>query len=206
MLKQDTALIFCLLEARWWQDEGRECLCGSERFKMELNDCRLWDVFEQIIVMSVLTPGDSSLLPSWGELLPLLSTRWSRGWWAHTWAQHSAFLFRSENVAGHGSKEVKGKTHTYYQVLIDARDCPHIVSNQYNLGIEIKISSPMWMLFFQWLYIYVVTVCQAIISLRKVSLNVIWLFSGLFFPFPTLFPHPLDVSVLLYVGNCECEL
>ena len=28
----------------------------------------------------------------------------------------------------HGSKEVKGKTHTYYQVLIDTRDCPHIVS------------------------------------------------------------------------------
>ncbi|KAJ7400732.1 Pre-rRNA-processing protein TSR1 like protein [Pitangus sulphuratus] len=35
-------------------------------------------------------------------------------------------LVRNENVAGHGSKEVKGKTHTYYQVLIDARDCPHI--------------------------------------------------------------------------------
>ena len=35
---------------------------------------------------------------------------------------------RAENPAGHGSKEVKGKTHTYYQVLIDARDCPHIVS------------------------------------------------------------------------------
>uniref|UniRef100_A0A8B9R3T7 DNA polymerase delta interacting protein 2 n=1 Tax=Anas platyrhynchos TaxID=8839 RepID=A0A8B9R3T7_ANAPL len=33
---------------------------------------------------------------------------------------------KSENAAGHGSKEVKGKTHTYYQVLIDARDCPHI--------------------------------------------------------------------------------
>ncbi|KAJ7416387.1 polymerase delta-interacting protein 2 [Willisornis vidua] len=33
---------------------------------------------------------------------------------------------KNENVAGHGSKEVKGKTHTYYQVLIDARDCPHI--------------------------------------------------------------------------------
>ncbi|XP_026138036.1 polymerase delta-interacting protein 2-like isoform X2 [Carassius auratus] len=26
----------------------------------------------------------------------------------------------------HGSKEVKGKMHTYYQVLIDTRDCPHI--------------------------------------------------------------------------------
>ncbi|XP_048375364.1 polymerase delta-interacting protein 2 [Sphaerodactylus townsendi] len=33
---------------------------------------------------------------------------------------------KSENSTGHGSKEVKGKTHTYYQVLIDARDCPHI--------------------------------------------------------------------------------
>ncbi|XP_073673939.1 polymerase delta-interacting protein 2 isoform X1 [Garra rufa] len=30
-----------------------------------------------------------------------------------------------ESVA-HGSKEVKGKMHTYYQVLIDTRDCPHI--------------------------------------------------------------------------------
>lgn len=42
-------------------------------------------------------------------------------------------------MAGHGSKEVKGKTHTYYQVLIDARDCPHIVSN--NLGIETQIAA-----------------------------------------------------------------
>ncbi|XP_044139835.1 polymerase delta-interacting protein 2 [Bufo gargarizans] len=33
---------------------------------------------------------------------------------------------KSETSAVHGSKEVKGKTHTYYQVLIDARDCPHI--------------------------------------------------------------------------------
>eukprot|EP00079_Xenopus_tropicalis_P032993 XP_017946764.1 PREDICTED: polymerase delta-interacting protein 2 isoform X2 [Xenopus tropicalis] len=31
-----------------------------------------------------------------------------------------------DTSAAHGSKEVKGKTHTYYQVLIDARDCPHI--------------------------------------------------------------------------------
>lgn len=60
----------------------------------------------------MLGPGNNNLLPS------------------HAWAQSSAFLFRSENTAGHGSKEVKGKTHTYYQVLIDARDCPHIVSNQ----------------------------------------------------------------------------
>ncbi|XP_026853536.2 polymerase delta-interacting protein 2 isoform X1 [Electrophorus electricus] len=29
---------------------------------------------------------------------------------------------------GHESKEVKGKTHTYYQVLIDIRDCPHIMT------------------------------------------------------------------------------
>ncbi|KAG9485823.1 hypothetical protein GDO78_008742 [Eleutherodactylus coqui] len=33
---------------------------------------------------------------------------------------------KSETSTVHGSKEVKGKTHTYYQVLIDARDCPHI--------------------------------------------------------------------------------
>lgn len=33
-----------------------------------------------------------------------------------------------EPPGAHGSKEVKGKTHTYYQVLIDTRDCPHIVS------------------------------------------------------------------------------
>lgn len=25
-------------------------------------------------------------------------------------------------------KEVKGRAHTYYQVLIDSRDCPYIVS------------------------------------------------------------------------------
>uniref|UniRef100_A0A8C5MX64 DNA polymerase delta interacting protein 2 n=1 Tax=Leptobrachium leishanense TaxID=445787 RepID=A0A8C5MX64_9ANUR len=33
---------------------------------------------------------------------------------------------KTETATTHGSKEVKGKTHTYYQVLIDARDCPHI--------------------------------------------------------------------------------
>ncbi|KAJ7996870.1 hypothetical protein DPEC_G00223000 [Dallia pectoralis] len=32
----------------------------------------------------------------------------------------------AEPAGAHGSKEVKGKTHTYYQVLIDTRDCPHI--------------------------------------------------------------------------------
>uniref|UniRef100_A0A8C9VKW1 Polymerase delta-interacting protein 2 n=1 Tax=Scleropages formosus TaxID=113540 RepID=A0A8C9VKW1_SCLFO len=31
-----------------------------------------------------------------------------------------------ESPGAHDSKEVKGKTHTYYQVLIDTRDCPHI--------------------------------------------------------------------------------
>ncbi|XP_048468274.1 polymerase delta-interacting protein 2 [Rhincodon typus] len=35
---------------------------------------------------------------------------------------------KTENSGTQGSKEVKGKTHTYYQVLIDTRDCPHIVS------------------------------------------------------------------------------
>ncbi|XP_028840318.1 polymerase delta-interacting protein 2-like isoform X2 [Denticeps clupeoides] len=33
---------------------------------------------------------------------------------------------KQEPPGAHGSKEVKGKTHTYYQVLIDTRDCPHI--------------------------------------------------------------------------------
>ncbi|XP_003968776.1 polymerase delta-interacting protein 2 isoform X1 [Takifugu rubripes] len=33
---------------------------------------------------------------------------------------------KREPPGTHGSKEVKGKTHTYYQVLIDTRDCPHI--------------------------------------------------------------------------------
>ncbi|XP_006640852.1 polymerase delta-interacting protein 2 isoform X2 [Lepisosteus oculatus] len=33
---------------------------------------------------------------------------------------------KPETPGNHGSKEVKGKTHTYYQVLIDTRDCPHI--------------------------------------------------------------------------------
>ncbi|XP_035382949.1 polymerase delta-interacting protein 2-like isoform X2 [Electrophorus electricus] len=37
-------------------------------------------------------------------------------------ASHS----KPEPPGAHGSKEVKGKTHTYYQVLIDTRDCPHI--------------------------------------------------------------------------------
>lgn len=39
------------------------------------------------------------------------------------------YLFSKPDTAGHGSKEVKGKMHTYYQVLIDTRDCPHIVSD-----------------------------------------------------------------------------
>ncbi|XP_032901791.1 polymerase delta-interacting protein 2-like [Amblyraja radiata] len=33
---------------------------------------------------------------------------------------------KPESSGTQGSKEVKGKTHTYYQVLIDTRDCPHI--------------------------------------------------------------------------------
>ncbi|KAK2181757.1 hypothetical protein NP493_383g04063 [Ridgeia piscesae] len=50
---------------------------------------------------------------------------------------------RSEEQALAASKEVKGCTHTYYQVLIDARDIPHIrvgtesvtfLSNQENSG------------------------------------------------------------------------
>ncbi|XP_039613042.1 polymerase delta-interacting protein 2 isoform X3 [Polypterus senegalus] len=33
---------------------------------------------------------------------------------------------KPDSTGAHGSKEVTGKTHTYYQVLIDTRDCPHI--------------------------------------------------------------------------------
>lgn len=40
---------------------------------------------------------------------------------------------KPEPPGAHGSKEVKGKTHTYYQVLIDTRDCPHIVSYDFSL-------------------------------------------------------------------------
>lgn len=32
------------------------------------------------------------------------------------------------NTSNQVGREVKGKNHTYYQVLIDSRDCPHIVS------------------------------------------------------------------------------
>ena len=38
-----------------------------------------------------------------------------------------------------GAKEVKGRTHTYYQVLIDARDIPHIVSA---VNIEVTYNLP----------------------------------------------------------------
>ncbi len=38
------------------------------------------------------------------------------------------WFFSKPDPTAHGSKEVKGKMHTYYQVLIDTRDCPHIVS------------------------------------------------------------------------------
>jgi len=33
----------------------------------------------------------------------------------------------SSSLSGGGSKEVKGRTHTYYQVLIDGRDSPYII-------------------------------------------------------------------------------
>lgn len=42
------------------------------------------------------------------------------------------YLYRSTDIDGNalsqvGNREVKGRNHTYYQVLIDSRDCPHIV-------------------------------------------------------------------------------
>lgn len=46
----------------------------------------------------------------------------------HVTIKYLASCSKREPPGAHGSKEVKGKTHTYYQVLIDTRDCPHIVS------------------------------------------------------------------------------
>ncbi|XP_014249837.2 polymerase delta-interacting protein 2 [Cimex lectularius] len=37
--------------------------------------------------------------------------------------QHERIL---EEMPNHDGKEIKGRTHTFYQVLIDSRDCPHI--------------------------------------------------------------------------------
>lgn len=34
-----------------------------------------------------------------------------------------------EPPGGFVGREVKGQQHTYYQVLIDSRDCPYVVSN-----------------------------------------------------------------------------
>lgn len=39
------------------------------------------------------------------------------------------YLYRKDNNSSNvDDKEVKGRTHTFYQVLIDQRDCPYIVS------------------------------------------------------------------------------
>jgi len=37
-----------------------------------------------------------------------------------------------------GTKEVKGRMHTYYQVLLDTRDMPHIVSH----SVQHELESP----------------------------------------------------------------
>lgn len=39
----------------------------------------------------------------------------------------------AEDNSNNVGKEVKGKTHTFYQVLIDSRDCPYIVSYMHNV-------------------------------------------------------------------------
>jgi len=36
-----------------------------------------------------------------------------------------------------GTKEVKGRMHTYYQVLLDTRDMPHIVSHSLHRGLSL---------------------------------------------------------------------
>lgn len=39
------------------------------------------------------------------------------------------YFYRKDNSSSNvDDKEVKGRTHTFYQVLIDQRDCPYIVS------------------------------------------------------------------------------
>lgn len=38
------------------------------------------------------------------------------------------YLYRKNNSNNVDDKDVKGRTHTFYQVLIDQRDCPYIVS------------------------------------------------------------------------------
>jgi hypothetical protein len=39
----------------------------------------------------------------------------------------------------HVGKEVKGRTHTFYQVLIDSRDCPYIVGTGAHISIYIML-------------------------------------------------------------------
>jgi hypothetical protein len=40
----------------------------------------------------------------------------------------SNFVYSQDDANfNHVGKEVKGRTHTFYQVLIDSRDCPYIV-------------------------------------------------------------------------------
>lgn len=42
--------------------------------------------------------------------------------------KHSYSMYRKDDSSFNNvGKEVKGRTHTYYQVLIDQRDCPYIV-------------------------------------------------------------------------------
>lgn len=44
--------------------------------------------------------------------------------------KHTATVLDDDDSSDKVSSEVKGKTNTFYQVLIDSRDCPYIVSNQ----------------------------------------------------------------------------
>ena len=59
-------------------------------------------------------------------------------------------LHRNPDVDGNAfnqiGREVKGRNHTYYQVLIDSRDCPHIVC-----------------ILFSFIYVFFLTKCTIII-------------------------------------------
>ena len=63
------------------------------------------------------------------------------------WIHASRPLDESMNYNQVG-KEVKGRAHTYYQVLIDSRDCPYIVSFMYWIDY----------FFLKWLITYIMKI------------------------------------------------
>lgn len=62
-------------------------------------------------------------LPNSNATSPLVTTE----------TKHAAAV-KDDDSSEKVSSEVKGKTNTFYQVLIDSRDCPYIVSNYIGLA------------------------------------------------------------------------